>query len=463
MIAPVLPMPGAARARVVRDVVTAPDLGIRWSPALLGLFVVTVISVSRIHQHFAIVALLRPALVSLGVVVVWAFLVPGTFRWRNMLDYWPGRTLVALAVVACLSIAFGISMGNSAQFFLDLYSRSLLQATLIAVAIRLARDLYAMIWGYVVGAGLLSYLSLFVFRTNDYNGVERLGQLYAYDANDAGLVLLVAVPLTLLLIRVARGAARALAILILLGIGAAIARTGSRGAFVGLAVVGVTLLFTMPGLSVARKLAFVAATVVALAFAAPSGYWRQMGTVLSPSVDYNWSSVDGRKQLAMRGLGYMLEYPVFGIGVGNFERAECTISTKAQRHLRGTGLRCFAPHNSHVQAGAELGLPGLVLWLGLLAGGVFGMRRLGRRIPRYWASGTREQRFLFHAPAALSLAMLGFAIGATFLSFAWLEIVYIVTAFIIGTYASVAAVVRREWLRAAYVDDDGSLPSSRYP
>ena len=48
---------------------------------------------------------------------------------------------------------------------------------------------------------------------------------------------------------------------------------------------------------------------------APPGYWDQMGTILEPTEDYNWSDPIGRRQIMIRGMGYIAQYPVFGLGV----------------------------------------------------------------------------------------------------------------------------------------------------
>src|SRR5207247_5939309 len=89
---------------------------------------------------------------------------------------------------------------------------------------------------------------------------------------------------------------------------------------------------------------------------------------------------------------YMLDYPVFGIGIGNFSRAEATISEKARLAPRGKGIRWTAPHNSFVEVGAELGGPGLLLFSSLVFGGIWGMARLQRRLPRSGAPGSPQGR-----------------------------------------------------------------------
>jgi O-antigen ligase len=162
-----------------------------------------------------------------------------------------------------------------------------------------------------------------------------------------------------------------------------------------------------------------------------------MGTIFSPTKDYNWTVKDGRKQVWTRGLGYMVSYPVFGLGVGNFQRAECMLSEKAKFHIQGTGLRCTPPHNSYIQAGAEAGIPGLVLWTALVLIGITGPFRLHRRLPKAWRTGDPEERFLYQASLYFALAMIGFATTSFFLSFAWLDTVYIITALNTGLYVSV--------------------------
>jgi hypothetical protein len=84
------------------------------------------------------------------------------------------------------------------------------------------------------------------------------------------------------------------------------------------------------------------------------------------------------------------------------------------------------------------------MWSVLLFGGVFSMRRLQRRLPAHWESGSREERFLYLAPGALSLSMIGFIITSTFLSFAWLDVVYTLAAYMVGLYAAVDHRMRRE-------------------
>lgn len=423
-------------------------LGHLWKtqdPFRLFLFFLTLVTISRIHRHFGL-GPFRPALVMAFGAMVYAILNPRVVNWNDMLRYWPARLVAGLAMLACLSAAFGISLGASATFILEEYSKVIIFTFLLIVAIRTTADLRLFVAAYVISAAVLVYFALFVFNLGSTStGMMRLNNLYTYDANDIGLVLLVAVPLSLWLLETARGKWRLLIMLLILGIGASIARTGSRGAFVGAVATVLALLWFVRHVGLGRRLVVLFALAATLVFTAPPGYWEQMETVTRLQEDYNWTEENGRRQIALRGLGYMSDYPLFGLGIGNFRRAEGMISEKATRFGRaGRGIRWTPSHNSYVQVGAELGVPGLVLWCSLILGGVVAMVRLRRRLPSDWAHGDLEQRFLYSAPAYMSVALIAFAVPAIFLSFAYRDPIYVLSAFLCGVYVSVDRRLREE-------------------
>lgn len=416
----------------------------RWDVLRLMLFVLVVVNISRMHEYFGGISKMRPALVASAIAVLCIFLQPKLVSLPRALRYWPGKLLVSFFVLACLSVPFGISQGAAGSFILNAYGKVILAAFLIAATTPTGRELFVLIWGYVASAAVLAFMSLFFFKLHSYDGYSRLASMYSYDSNDAGLVLLVGLPLATLTLQTSRGFGKIVSGITLAATGAAIARTGSRGALVGMGIVGVLFLLTLRHISMAKRVGVLMAAMVAMFVFAPPGYWMQMSTILHPKEDYNWSTKDGRREVAMRGLGYMMTYPVFGLGIGNFQKAECVLSDKARDHIDGEPIRCTAPHNSWVEAGSELGVGGLILWVALLLGGVFSMKRLQKRLPRQWETGTREERFLFLAPGALSLAMIGFIITSTFLSFAWMDPVYTLAAYMVGLYAAIDHRVRRQ-------------------
>lgn len=425
----------------------------------LLLFVLLLMTIGRIHQYFSFLEPLRPALLTTLIalcVVVWK---PHLVTLSIIRYSWPPKLIVALVVLACISAPFGLSLGASASFILRDYSKVLLLWLLLVLAIRSTGDLSLLIWGYIVGAGFLCWLSIFVYGVSDTGSraMRLSGELFMYDPNDICVILIIALPLTLLVVQTARGFRRWLAAAIVLACGATVALSGSRGGFLGLGAVVLALLCFANNIALRKRVGFALALAAALLVAAPQGYWEQMKTMLEPKSDYNWDSEDGRLEIWKRGLGYMLNYPLTGVGIDNFGRAEGTISEKARYHVPGTGLKFNAPHNSTVQIGAELGIPGLVIWLSLTLGNIIGIVRLRRRIPARWAQGTREERYLHGLTLYLPISIFGFVVTSSFVSFAYLDPFYILVAFASGLYLLVGRRLARERLVRAPVPHRGGV------
>jgi O-antigen ligase len=426
-----------------------PDgLRIERDPLRTSLFLLMIITVSRIHQHFKVIGRLRPALVLAALTAAYAFLNPRFITPQGVMRTWPAKVIAAIAVWACLSVPFGVSLGGSAVFIIEEFSKTMLLAFLLVVAVRRASDLFTLVWAYVISTGILVYFALFVFGIKKTGGeMYRLSNLYTWDANDVGVIVLVGMALTLVTLQTSGKWGRNASIVILIGIGATIARTGSRGAFLGLLATALALLFLVKSVALPQKLGLLALALAALVVWAPPGYWEQMSTLQDPKKDYNWSSKDGRKEVAKRGLGYMMNYPIFGVGIHNFWRMECIEGEKVETRKIGHGIRCTPPHNSFIEAAAELGIPGVIMWSSLIFGGIESMRRMRRRLPAGWRTGDREERFLYLMTQYLIVAFVGFAVTSFFLSFAWIDIIYILAAFTAGMYVCVEQKLRQGGLQ----------------
>ena len=400
----------------------------------IALFLLLVVSISRVHQNFGFIAAVRPALLLFLFATAYALSVPSSLRERPVLRDWLAKTTVALFAAACASALFGLSLGSAAKFILDDFSKTVVFTLILIAGIRAPRDLYMFVWAYVISCGILAWMALFVFGLQSDGGAMRLNNMHTYDANDLGVVLVVGLPLILLTASVAKGRGKTASFLILIGAGVSIARTGSRGAFLGLIVVGAVLLVVATQVSLVKRVLAVGVVFVTLIMAAPPGYWARMKTITKPTEDYNWQLKDGRKEVAKRGIGYLLQYPVFGVGIHNFSRAEGTISEKARYHVEGTGIRWTAAHNSYIEAAAELGFVGLSMWLALLIGGAVSAARLRRLLPRAWAMADPARRFVYLSTTYVPLSYLAFASTCAFVSFAYLTPLYVLVAFTVGLH-----------------------------
>ena len=119
---------------------------------------------------------------------------------------------------------------------------------------------------------------------------------------------------------------------------------------------------------------------------------------------------------------------MLGVGVNNFPVAEGTISPLARRQERGIGVRWGAAHNSFIQVGAELGIPGLLLFVGVIASAFASLARVARNARRTGPAGIGVSRLA----QSLMAALVGFVAGAFFLSLAYADMLYTLVALAIA-------------------------------
>jgi O-antigen ligase len=429
------------------------------------LFVLMVVTISRIHQHFGFLRPFRPGLVLVALAAIYAYLNPKYLAVGSIFKTTNARVMAGLGLMACLSVPLSISIGASALYIIEEYSKVLLFGFLVLLGIRHSRDLYKMVWSFVVASGFLAYLSLFVYRMRGTKGdaFVRIQSGYSYDSNDIGVVAIVGLAMALLTFQVAKSKGKLVSLIIMACLGMTIARTGSRGAFVALVAVGGAIVVLLRNVSLDKRLGFVVVTMFGLAIAAPPGYWDKMITVFEPTADYNWTSDTGRKEVFMRGMGYMVRNPLTGLGINNFGRAEGQLSSRAaERELDPSlaGVKWSAAHNSFLQAASEMGVPGLILFSMLVFGSIVQCMRIRRRMPVHWFKGDDEERFLYYTSVYLPVALIGFAVGGFFVSFAYLDLVYVLAAFVAGLQASVA--VRMTGTGVARGSTAPVVPPQRY-
>jgi O-antigen ligase len=410
----------------------------------LVLFLLVVFSISRIHQHYGFLGAIRPGITLLALGGLFAVMSPKSIDLSGFSTR-PIAIVTAIVVLACVSVPLGISMGNSARFLLEAFFRMLAVYVLVLLAIRGPRDLSHFVWAFVIAVAILTWMAIFVFNLGKgMEGQLRLGNMYMYDSNDLGVFLLIGIPLTLVVMETSGKMGKAFGALLLVAIGVSLARSGSRGAFLGLISLAGAFFVWANHISLGKRFAAVGVIMLALVATSPPGYWEQMASLTSPKEDYNWASETGRRMLAKRGFGYMLQYPVAGVGIANFNKAEWQLSSMAQEVGRVKGIRGAAAHNSWVQIGAELGVTGLVLWVSLIFGTLLVVARTRKQIPIAWKRGPPEQRFLYSMSFNLPLAIWAFAVPCTFVSHAYMDPMYFLAVLSAGYLVAVRRALRQE-------------------
>jgi O-antigen ligase len=407
-----------------------------WDGLLVFLAVYILVAVGRVHQVFPALDAIRPVLLTGLVAIALYVFDQRSDRRLRLVTGGTSRWLIALLVWMALSIPTSLVLGESFNHVLGNFSKTVIIFFVVAGAVRGGRDLERLAGAYVFGAVVYSavVLTRFDVGVTDW----RLGRLYYYDANDFATFAVTAMPLAIYFVH--RGRRLTVRIAAMLGLGilcAAFVNSGSRGGFVALVVTGLFILLRYSAIALSRRVVAMAIVAAAVLAIASERYWQQMGSILSDA-DYNQTEESGRLQIWERGIGYMLGRPVFGVGPNNFQVAEGTISPFADRQQWGVGVRWNAPHNSFLQVGAENGVPGLIFFTAMIGSALLGLRRLAaRRRPRpgTWCHAPRE------LVQALIASLIGFVVGAFFLSLAYSELLYMLLAFAVG--AQKVARIRR--------------------
>jgi O-antigen ligase len=383
--------------------------------------------VGRVHQLFPMLEVVRPALLSGLLAIVWYLADRHPERRASLVWTATTKWMIALLTWAVLCMPWALVIGDGLDLIFGSLIKIVVMSVVIAATIRTIQDADRLAAVYLLAA--TAYAAVVLCRFDIGAGEEwRLGRLYYYDANDFATFAVTAMPLGLYFVqRGHRRRARLLAVASLVVLSAAFVHSGSRGGFLALVAMGGFIALRYTAVSVRVRVCTLIVVGLVVLGTASHKFWQQMGTIVSDT-DYNHTEESGRIQIWRRGVGYMLDHPVFGVGPANFSVAEGMLSPFAERQQFGMGVRWNAPHNSFVQVGAELGVPGLILFVGMIASAFVALRRSGR--------GNGERGGPDQVPReltqALTASLIGYVVGAFFLSLAYAELLYTLIALAVG-------------------------------
>jgi len=126
-----------------------------------------------------------------------------------------------------------------------------------------------------------------------------------------------------------------------------------------------------------------------------------------------------------RGMGYVAERPLLGLGPDNFTRR----SASGRMVTRASFM---ATHNTFLQIWTEMGTLGLCIFVGIIIRGSWSLIALRRRLPRHWVNGTSDERFLFLLTGYVPVAFMGFSASAFFVTHGYSVMYYVLVAFLSG-------------------------------
>ncbi|HKV70776.1 MAG TPA: O-antigen ligase family protein [Gemmatimonadales bacterium] len=401
---------GAGNRQVVyAPVVPAPP----WSLGLAGAALYIVTAVGRVQDVFPVLAPFHLALVSSALAILCVALDPGALsRINAALGIGTSWCVLGILVWAVLGVPTSLWRGGAVEILRTILVKVVLMYFVLVGAVRHPRDLHRLVGAYVGSVTLYALMVVIRFHANP--GAIRIQGLYDYDSNDFATLVASTVPLAIhLAVKRSRHLARIAGVGGLLTLLLAFVWANSRGGFLALLAAALVMLVGYRIVSLPVRLGTALGGAIILVVVAGPAFWARMDTITNADQDYNMTSSSGRWQLWERGIGYMEMRPLLGVGVGGFPSAEGTLSEGSKEaRAHGRGEKWSEPHNSFVQVGAELGVPGLLLFIGMLWTAVRGLRGLHDR----------------GLAVGLVAAIAAFSVGGFFLSLAYKEMLYTLVA-----------------------------------
>lgn len=444
-----------SRSLDVPVVTASPALRERKPDALLWALAAMIFTyVWRIQDLFPFLGLIRISLLA-GIVALLLFGADGRRERRIELIRSPILVLVlSLAGILVLGIPTSLWPGKSVTFLMKDFLPTVALMVMVAASVRSFRDLEWLARVNLIGAFMYA---LFVLVYFDPTTGGRLGNLVYYDSNDFALLMMASMPIAVFFLsrhsrfRSVVFPPLSLGLFVLM-----LMQSGSRGGFLAFMAVMLYMLLRYRAIPRSTRIGTVVFGLGMLMLVANEAYWTQMKTLLKPKEDYNWAGQQygGRVEVWKRGVSYMLQRPILGVGARAFPQAEGTLSPIGREFAaRGWGFKWSAAHNSFVEIGAEAGIIGLGLFLAILFHAFRTLVAIQRM--RDPPATPRERAFA----QTLIACLIGYMVAGFFLSAEYFAYLYV----LLGMTMALQKVTR--WnvdarMAAARALEEGGVPAA---
>lgn len=311
---------------------------------------------------------------------------------------WQGRCFVILYVMAAVSF-FTKSLPMDWKLGpLMSYTSFLL---LFVITLSVVDSLERLRWVLLVSIGSVAFASLYVLREwqkyHDLFRGFRPGWVVG-DANYFSVSALLCLPLGFYFLLERRPRWEKLFCLsCTLVTLMAVTLAASRGGFLGL--VAALLFIVWRSRQRVRNLVLASALLVPLSLMAPSS---PMDRFLNPQ-RWDREATEARVALWNAGLRMVREHPLAGTGLGNFKPL-------VGRYLEPGQQFENVAHNTYIEIAAEMGLPALLVFLGILVASFWTLERVRVRTQRYGPMS------LHQAALGLQGGLVAFAVAIFFIS-----------------------------------------------
>jgi O-antigen ligase len=277
----------------------------------------------------------------------------------------PGILWLLLTTWYVMVTPFGAWPGGSVSTITGMWIKSLAAFFVVASAFSSFRDVQKGL--FAMGGGIMFVIAMSTVFGRDAAGRFSVGEGTLANANGLASHLLYGFPALMLIYAVTKGPYRVMALAALAMSAVSVLRTGSRSGLLML-MVAVLLVFLRASLFNKAKL-IVAGVVVAtigLSMTTEAALKRYLTLISSAPTDTEEASAmesqQQREHAVRQSIRIILKNPVLGVGPGNYRFAAADDSED-----RGEQALWMNPHNIYAQVGTESGIPGLLIFLCLIA------------------------------------------------------------------------------------------------
>lgn len=358
------------------------------------LFTVSYLLLGHAQEAFQFLWPLRLTLISCIFAVIFIFVKKGLGK-KKISELFCSNTFkwyATLMGISFITLPFSIYPSFSLSYFIEIFLQiNAVFILLLNACVDEYVDLRWVIRSVFAIALSLALIAFFIPRYVD----GRVTPTYHYDPNDFSLLMICITAFVFPSAKIASITKKMLVYATVLMTFMSVYLSQSRGGFLALgAVILAEAFFHNVKTVVVRFIVFCTLTVV-MFYGGFSSQIGRLGEISDLQDDYNATASTGRVAVWERGLNIILENPLTGVGLHTFMVAE------GASHAGG---KWSEAHNSFIQVGAELGIPGLIVFLGML---LSAFRRAKSVSPEDWIG------------RGIRLMLVAFVVGGFFLSWAY--------------------------------------------
>jgi len=421
---------------------------------IIGLYLYMVIVYLRPQDLFPFLVYLRPNIFILALTVI-SLVIHSKVENKTYVTLLPNdKMFMAFLVAAVLSNVTSFWFSSSVETTIELLKMSIFYFAAVMLLNNISRIKRYIVYN-LLSVGFVSLIQIYTYFTvgmtrstgkggygiivggatvlggggplkegsEGVNGVGGFSTHFLANASELGLGLCVTYPLCYYIFK---GTANRLLKIFCLALMAifivSIIFTGSRGAFVGFVATLLYILYKEKKLLIGTIILVVLSPLAV--YLVSDQYVERIESISDYESD---QSVAIRFQLWEAAVDMVADYPIFGVGTGNFPNAY-----GSTYRAKGSASLYWSPHNVFIQILTEMGLVGFTVYLIFIAS-IFRVNHKSRQL----LAGLHDQKLLYHLSHGIDVLLVGYIVAGQFITATyyphlfqfsvWASAIYLVT------------------------------------